>query len=63
MKDVLWCHQGRNNEVDKPAGEQVSIIVNGKKIARGEVVVVNDNFGVRISEILKQEDLIKITMW
>ena len=39
-------------ELDKQAGEPVDIMVNGKLIARGDVVVIDDNFGVRITEIV-----------
>ncbi len=38
-------------ELDKLAGEPVDILVNGKQIARGEVVVINEEFGVRITEV------------
>jgi flagellar motor switch protein FliN/FliY len=40
--------------LDKLAGDQVDLFVNGKCIARGDVVVVEDNFGVRITEIIQQ---------
>lgn len=39
-------------ELDKMAGEPVDILVNGKLVARGEVVVIDENFGVRITEIV-----------
>ena len=39
-------------ELDKMAGEPVDILVNGKLIARGEVVVIDENFGVRITDII-----------
>ena len=39
--------------LDKLAGDQVDLFVNGKCIARGEVVVIEDNFGVRITEIVQ----------
>ena len=41
--------------LDKLAGEQVDIYANGQYIAKGDVVVVDDNFGVRITEIIKNE--------
>ena len=43
--------------LDKLAGDQVDLFVNGKCIARGDVVVVDDNFGIRVTEILKKPDL------
>ncbi|MCL4211471.1 MAG: FliM/FliN family flagellar motor switch protein, partial [Phycisphaerales bacterium] len=42
-------------ELDKPAGDPVDIYVNDRHIARGEVLVVNDNFCVRVSEIIRAE--------
>jgi flagellar motor switch protein FliN/FliY len=39
-------------EVDKAAGEPVDVMVNGRLVAKGEVVVIEDNFGVRVTEIL-----------
>jgi len=43
-------------EIDKAAGEPVDVLVNGKLVARGEVVVIEDNFGVRITEILSPQE-------
>jgi len=62
IKDILGFSQGTIVELDKQAGALVDIIVNGQLIAKGEVVVVNDNFGVRIVEIAKKDELIKITL-
>ncbi|MEL7605217.1 flagellar motor switch phosphatase FliY [Sedimentibacter saalensis] len=62
IKDILEFSQGTIIELDKQAGALVDIIVNGQLIAKGEVVVVNDNFGVRIAEIIKKDELIKITL-
>ena len=45
-------------ELDKQADAPVDIIVNGQLIARGEVVVIDDNFGVRISEIINTRSII-----
>jgi flagellar motor switch protein FliN/FliY len=48
--------------LDKLAGDQVDLLVNGKCIARGDVVVIEDNFGVRITEIMQRpstKDLVK----
>ena len=62
IKDILEISPGTIIELDKQAGALVDIIVNGKLIAKGEVVVVNDNFGVRVVEILKKDELMKITL-
>lgn len=62
IKDILEFSQGTIIELDKQAGALVDIIVNGKLIAKGEVVVVNDNFGVRVSEIIKKDELVKLTL-
>ncbi|WP_313341568.1 flagellar motor switch phosphatase FliY [Sedimentibacter sp.] len=62
IKDILEFAQGTIVELDKQAGALVDIIVNGQLIAKGEVVVVNDNFGVRVVEIIKKEEIIKLTL-
>lgn len=61
VKDVLDIAAGSIIEIDKAAGEPVDVLVNGRLVARGEVVVIEDNFGVRITEILSpQERLAKL---
>jgi flagellar motor switch protein FliN/FliY len=62
IKDILEFSQGTIIELDKQAGALVDIVVNGQLIAKGEVVVVNDNFGVRVVEIIKKEEIIKLTL-
>lgn len=62
IKDILEFTQGTIIELNKQAGAPVDVIVNGQLIAKGEVVVVNDNFGVRVSEIVKKDELIKLTL-
>lgn len=59
IKDLLKLNQGSVIELEKFAGEPVEIYVNGKLMARGEVVVVNDRFGVRITEIISAQERIK----
>ncbi|SNX55508.1 flagellar motor switch phosphatase FliY [Thermoanaerobacterium sp. RBIITD] len=54
IKDILELNEGSIIELDKLAGEPVDILVNGKFIAKGEVVVIDENFGVRIIDIVKQ---------
>lgn len=53
VKDILDFTKGSLVVLDKLAGEQVDLLVNGKCIAKGDVVVVEDNFGIRITEIMK----------
>ncbi len=52
IKDILGLGEGTIIELDKLAGEPVDILVNHKPIAKGEVVVIDENFGVRVTEIL-----------
>jgi len=55
VKDILEFTQGTLVVLDKMAGEQVDLFVNGQCIARGDIVVVEDNFGIRITEIVTRE--------
>jgi flagellar motor switch protein FliN/FliY len=52
MKDVLQLNVGSVVQLDKPADAPVELSVNGKLIARGEVVVIEDRFGVKITEVI-----------
>lgn len=56
IRDVLSFNTGSLIELDKLADEPVEILVNGKKVAYGEVVVVDENFGVRISSIISSKE-------
>lgn len=56
VKDVVELGAGSIVEIEKAAGEPVDVMVNGRIVARGEVVVIEDNFGVRITEILSPHD-------
>ena len=58
VKDILELTSGSIIELDKLAGEPVDILVNNRQIAKGEVVVIDENFGVRITEILSQAERI-----
>lgn len=55
VEDVLRLGEGSVVELDKVAGDPVDIYVNDRLIARGEVLVLNDNFCVRVSEILSHD--------
>jgi len=56
IRDILGFGEGTIVELDKLAGEPVDILVNHKPIAKGEVVVIDENFGVRVTEILSPMD-------
>ena len=58
IQDILELNSGSIIELDKLAGEPVDILVNGKIIAKGEVVVIDDNFGVRITDIVSPSNRI-----
>lgn len=58
VKDVVELGTGSIVEIDKLAGEPVDVMVNGRAVARGEVVVIEDNFGVRITEIVNPHERI-----
>jgi flagellar motor switch protein FliN/FliY len=59
IKDILGLGEGSIIELDKLAGEPVDLLVNGKLIAKGEVVVIDENFGVRVTDIVSPADRIK----
>lgn len=56
IKNILQLGEGSVIELDKLSGEPVNILVNGKVIAKGEVVVIDENFGVRITEIKEEKE-------
>ena len=55
VDDVLKLGEGSVVELDKLTGDPVDILVNDRLVARGEVMVLNDNFCVRISEIISHD--------
>ncbi len=59
INDLLQIGQGSVIELNKQVGEPLDVLVNGKLVARGEVVVVKDKFGVRITEVLSTIERIK----
>lgn len=61
IKEILSMGEGHIIELDKLAGEPVDILVNHKPIAKGEVVVIDENFGVRVTEILSPAERISDT--
>ena len=52
VKEILSLSEGSIIELDKLAGEPVDLLVNNKPIAKGEVVVIDENFGIRVTEIV-----------
>jgi flagellar motor switch protein FliN/FliY len=59
VKDILTLSQGSIVELDKMAGTPVDLLVRGKLLAQGEVVVVDENFGLKITNICGSEERIK----
>ena len=56
INDLLQLGQGSVVELEKLAGEPLDIYINGKQVARGEAVIVNEKFGVRLTDIISPED-------
>ena len=59
IKDLLQLGQGSIIELNKIAGEPMDILVNNRLIAKGEVVVVNDKFGIRLTDIMSPADRVE----
>jgi flagellar motor switch protein FliN/FliY len=59
IKEILTLGQGSIIELDKLSGDPVDVFINEKRFARGEVVVVDENFGVRITEIVSPTEKIR----
>jgi len=59
IKELLQLGQGSVLELDKLAGEPLEILVNGKLVAKGEVVVINEKFGIRLTDIISQTERIE----
>ena len=60
VDEILTFSKGSLVVLDKLAGDQVDLYVNGMCVARGDVVVIEDNFGVRITEVLKKPGLAEL---
>ncbi len=56
VRDLLQLAPGAIVELDRLAGEPLDVLVNGVRIARGEVVVVNDKFGIRLTDVVSQSE-------
>ena len=61
VEDILTFSKGSLVVLDKLAGDQVDLFVNGLCVDRGDVVVIDDNFGIRITEVLKRPELSELT--
>ena len=59
IKDIFAFRNGAVVELEKLADESLEIYINGKLIARGEVVIINENFGIRITNILSKEERVE----
>ncbi len=59
INDLLQLGQGSVIELDKLAGEPLEILVNGKLVARGEAVVINEKYGVRLTDIISPMERVK----
>jgi flagellar motor switch protein FliN/FliY len=59
IRNLLQLNQGSVVELDRIAGEALDVLVNGTLIAHGEVVVVNDKFGIRLTDVISQTERIK----
>ncbi len=59
VRELLQLTQGSVVKLDRPGGDPLDILVNGCLVARGEVVVINDRFGVRITDIASPEERIR----
>ena len=59
IRNLLQLNQGSVVELDRVAGEPLDVLVNGTLIAHGEVVVVNNKFGIRLTDVISQIERIK----
>ncbi|ABQ21137.1 flagellar motor switch protein FliN [Vibrio cholerae O395] len=59
IRNLLQLNQGSVVELDRIADESLDVMVNGTLIAHGEVVVVNDKFGIRLTDVISQTERIK----
>ncbi|KKL01155.1 flagellar motor switch protein FliN [Rheinheimera mesophila] len=59
IRNLLQLNQGSVVELERLAGEPLDVLVNGTLIAHGEVVVVNDKFGIRLTDVISQIERIK----
>ena len=58
LNEILELGRGSLIELDTLENQEVEILVNGRKVAYGQVVISNQNFGIKITEVLEPEDLV-----
>lgn len=59
IRDLLQLSQGSVIELDKLAGEPMDVMVNNRLVAKGEVVVVNEKFGIRLTEVISAAERVQ----
>jgi len=59
IQDLLALNRGSVVELDRLAGEPMDVLINGTLIAHGEVVVVNEKFGIRLTDVISQAERVK----
>jgi flagellar motor switch protein FliN len=59
IRNLLQLNQGSVVELDRLAGEPMDVLVNGTLVAQGEVVVVNDKFGIRLTDIISPSERVR----
>lgn len=59
IKNLMQLNQGSVVELDRLAGEPLDVLVNGTLVAHGEVVVVNDKFGIRLTDVISAQERVK----
>ena len=59
VQDLLKLHKGSVVELSKIAGEPLEVLVNDRVVARGEVIVINEKFGIRLTDIVNHEQRIR----
>lgn len=59
VRELLQLNQGSVVELDRLAGEPLDVLVNGTLVAHGDVVVVNDNYGIRLTDVVSPSERIK----
>ena len=63
VSDLLNLGQGSVIELNKLAGESMEVLVNDRLVAKGEAVVVNEKFGIRLTEIISQSERVEQLKW
>jgi flagellar motor switch protein FliN len=59
VQDLLKLHKGSVMELNKLAGEPLEVLVNNRVVARGEVIVINEKFGIRLTDIVNHAERIR----